>query len=139
MDVPPDLQDDGPIGCVAALAIGVLTVVLVNGAIYLLTDISLNLAEEWFTFLIQIAIVSAPFVLLAGLGIRNKLPWIVGLLLTFAFWGYYLFEGVSYRWYPDGSGADIGLGLIMLFSPIPIAALCLATWVLQRRTGPSQD
>lgn len=133
MDAPPALEDDGPIGCVIALAIGVLTVVLVEGAFVLLTDITLNLAEEWLTFLIQMAIVSAPFVLLAGLGIRNKLPWIVGLSLTAAFWGYYLFEGVSYRWHPDGSGANIGLGLIMLLSPIPIAALCLATWGLQRR------
>jgi len=139
MDAPPALEDDGPIGCVVAIAIGVLTMVLVNGAIYLLTDLSLNLAEEWFTFPIQVAIISAPFVLLAGLGIRNKLPWIVGLLLTFALWGYYLFDVVSYRWYPDGSGARIFLGLIFLFSPVPITGLCLATWALQRRTGPSQD
>lgn len=37
--------------------------------------------------------------------------------MTAAFWGFYLFRIT--RPY-EGGGADIGLGLLMMFSPIPI-------------------
>jgi hypothetical protein len=124
----------GPIGCAYAIAIGVLTVALVSGSFSVLTGQPLNLAEEWSVFLFQMLIVAAPFGLLALMGVGNRLPWLVGLSLTLALWGYSLFDGVSYQWHPDGSGANIGLGLIMLVSPLFIAAACLSAYAWQRRS-----
>jgi hypothetical protein len=65
-------------------------------------------------------------------GIRYKLPWLIALALTLALWGNLLFEGVSYQRHPDGSGANIGIGLIMMASPIAIAAIGLAVHALQQ-------
>jgi hypothetical protein len=133
--VTPQPAEDalGPIGCIYAVAIGVLTVAIVSGAFSLLTGQPLNLAEEWSVFLFQMLIVAAPFGLLALMGIGNRLPWLVGLAPTLALWGYDLFDGVSYQWHPDGTGANIGLGLVMLVSPFVIAAACFGADTWQRR------
>ena len=112
-------------GCALSLGIGVLTVLFVQGAFSLATHRSLNLTDEWRIFLAQILIAAAPFGLLALAGIRNRAAWLVGLALTAAFWGYYLFEGLRYQLSNDSSGANIGLGLVMLLSPVMISAACL--------------
>jgi hypothetical protein len=130
---PPPAEDGlGPIGCFFAIAIGVLTVTLSSLSFSLLTGRSLNLGEEWFVFLIQMLIVAAPFGLLAFMNV-GRLPWLVGLTLTLLLWGYVVFEGVSYQWHPDGSGANIGLGLFMLVSPFFVAAACVGVHGWQRR------
>jgi hypothetical protein len=90
------------------------------------------LDEEWGGLAFQALLVSIPFIAVAVTGTKKVAPWIVALSLTFAFWGYYLFRGVSYQWYPDGTGADIGLGLIMLVSPIVITACCVGVHFWQR-------
>lgn len=83
-------------------------------------------------------LVAAPYLVLALTGARRVLPWIVGLAMTLSLWGYALYSGVSYRWDPDGSGANIGLGLMMLASPFIIAPIVLGVHVLQRRgSAPS--
>ena len=110
-----------------------LTIAAESGLFSLLTGRPLNLAEEWGVFLVQMLIVAAPFGLLAILGIASRLPWLVGLALTISLWGYVLFEGVSYQWHPDGSGANIGLGLFMLVSPVFIAGICLGAHAWLRR------
>jgi hypothetical protein len=71
-------------------------------------------------------IASTPFIVLAIFGIRTRLPWIVGICLTAAFWGFYVYEIT--RPY-EGGGADIGLGILMLFSPLPIAGASLLSLV----------
>jgi len=111
----PAEESVGPGGCFLGIAIGVLTIVLFNGGLWFATGVS----EKWGMYLFQIILVAAPFVLLASLGVRAKLPWLVGLILTAMFWGYLFFDIVSSR--GDGTGANIGLGLFILASPLVIA------------------
>lgn len=132
---PPASPDPNPIGCLGALAIGVLVVAGEAIAFSLLTGRPLDLADESGVLLAQMLSVAAPFGLLALAGARRALPWLTGLALTLALWGYALFAGVRYQWHPDGSGADIGLGLIMFVSPLVIAAAALGAHAWQRRRG----
>jgi hypothetical protein len=123
--VLPEPISDGPSGCFLALGIGFLTVVGINGAFSLLTGADLNLSEEWGVFLFQVLLVAGPFALLAVTGVRGWLPWGVALAFTALFWGIYLTEGLTSR--GDGTGADIGLGLLMLVSPAIVAAAGVLT------------
>jgi hypothetical protein len=98
-----------------------------------LTGRPLDLAAERGVLLFQVAIVAAPFLLLALAGTRDKLPWLVAFALTLALWGYLLFDGVRYHWSGDTSGANIGLGLILLVSPLVIAGAAMAAYAWRRR------
>jgi hypothetical protein len=120
---PPPQRGAG--GCALALAIGVVTVVAVTGAHSLVTEKPVNLSEEWGVFLFQMLLVALPFALLAVAGIDRRLPWLIGLGLTAAFWGYYLFEGLRYHLSGDRSGVNLALAFAMLASPIFISAACL--------------
>ena len=68
---------------------------------------------------------AVPFLLLASLGIKKPLPWVVGLALTLALWGYGLYDTLTY--WGSGRGANIGLGLIFLVSPVAISVACLGS------------
>ena len=114
-----------------AVAIGVAVVAICDGLFTLLTGRPITFESDVAPF--QVGIVAAPFLVLAILGVRQRRPWLVGLALTFSLWGYYLFEGVRYQWSPDGSGANIGLGLIMLASPLVITPICVEIYRRQRR------
>jgi len=81
-----------------------------------------------FVLLFQVLIASTPFLLLALVESEEKTPWLLGISLTILLWSYYVFDGVSRR--GDGTGANIGLGLIMLASPIWISLPCM---VIARR------
>ena len=132
-DPSPDAgEGPTPVGCALGLAIGLFVVVGVNGGHALITGRSLDLADEWGVFLFQALIAGAPFGLLALTGIRNRAPWLVGIAMTVAFWGYYFFEAVRYHLSGDTSGANIGLGLLMMVSPIIITAACFVTFGIQR-------
>ena len=131
MDEPPAAEARTPLGCFLALAIGPLVAGGTAIAFSLLTGRSLN--HEWGNIAVQAALVSVPFIAVALTGTLRKAPWLVGLALTVILWGYYLYEGVSYQWRPDGTGADIGLGFMMLASPVVITAICLGVHWLQRR------
>jgi hypothetical protein len=119
---------------VVAASIGTVTVTVCNGLFAIIAGADLNLTDEWGVFLFQIMIVSIPFVLMAFAGIHSLKPWLVGCLLTAAFWGYYFYVGISSR--GDNTGANIGLGLLMLVSPILISGACIfiARWRGQGRT-----
>jgi hypothetical protein len=117
----------------AALGIGIGVVAAESILFSLLTGRPLVFAADVAP--INAIEAAAPFVVLALLRAR-LLPWLIGLALTLAAWGWLLFEGVSYQWHPDGSGADIGLGLIMIAAPIWITAPCLIAHAMQlRRRG----
>ena len=118
---------------IAAVLIGVLVITGVDLAFSLLTGRPFSFADGVAPF--QMVLVAFPFMVLALLGARQWLPWLAGLVPTLALWGWYLFKGVNYQWHPDGSGADIGLGLILLASPLVISAICVATFVLQQRSA----
>ena len=62
---------------------------------------------------------SAPYFALAVAGVVARRPWIAGLITTLAFWGFYLFEIT--RPY-EGGGANIGLALLMMVSPIVVVS-----------------
>jgi hypothetical protein len=80
---------------------------------------------------VQVLLASAPYLALAAGGVVARRPWFVGLALTCAFWGFYLFEIT--RPY-EGGGANIGLGILMLFSPSPIfVGSVIAALTLRRR------
>jgi hypothetical protein len=126
---PPDRP--APLGCLLALAIGFGTVAFELGALALLTGLPLSV-EGWPIHLLNALGVAFPFGLLALAGVRTRLPWAVGLVLTFALWAWFIYEGVSYQWNPDGSGANIGLGMILLASPMIIATAVFAAHATQR-------
>lgn len=134
-DVSPDGGGDGPGlgGCALALAIGPAVVIGEALAFSALTDRPLDWAPAGEVRLVQIAIVAAPFLLLSLAGTRDRLPWLVALALTLALWGYSLFDSVRYQWSGDRSGANIGLGLIMLASPWVIAAVSMGLYAWRRR------
>lgn len=112
-----------------AIFIGVVTVAGNTLIFSLLTGAALNLGDEFAMFAIQMVMVSVPFLLLALLGIRSRGPWLLGLGLTAILWGYYMFDSLSRR--GDGSGANIGLGLLLVASPVLISVACV---VAARRT-----
>jgi hypothetical protein len=122
-------------GCGLAVFIGLLTIVIVSGCFSLVTGRPLNLREEWGVFLFQALIVAIPFGLLALSGVRDRIPWLVGLALTTAFWGYYLFDGIRYQLGGDKSGVNFGLAFLMLASPAVISAACLVAAKARHRSS----
>lgn len=108
-----------------AFVIALGTVGVACATVAVVMQRSLNLSEEAGTFAFQVGLVSIPFLILAFAGVAKKLPWLVGLGMTAAFWGIYLADAI----YRDGggSGANIGLGLLILLSPMIITLSCLAT------------
>ena len=129
-----DREASGRIGLLGlALGMGVAVVAVENILFSLLTGRPLGFAADVEP--ITVAIVAAPFLILALLGARSRGPWLVAFAMTLLLWGYVLFEGVRYRWHPDDSGANIGLGLIMIFvAPVLITAAGLVAHVLAQRS-----
>jgi hypothetical protein len=114
-----------------ALVIGVV-VVAANALLFtLLTGRPLTYANDVEPH--QVTIVAIPFLVLALIGVGHRRPWGVGLALTLALWGFVLFDGVRYQWNPDGTGANIGLGLLVMVSPLFITAITVAIHLRQHR------
>jgi hypothetical protein len=130
---PIDDEKVGPGGCLAALAVGPLVAFGTAALWSHFTGRFLDFDEEWAVLAIQALLVSMPFVGVALTGTKRAAPWIVGLGLTLLLWGYYLFRTVSHQRHPDQVGADIGLGLAMLFSPVVITAGSIGVHLWQRR------
>ncbi len=130
---PPPAKSRRVNGCALALGIGVFTIVAVHAAFSLATGAPLNLGEEWGIFLSQMLLVAAPFGLLALAEVRDGVAWLVGGAFTATLWGYYLFDGIRYQLSDEISGANIGLGLMLLVSPVFISVACLATAAFRRR------
>lgn len=120
-------------GCATAVAIGAFTVLATDVIFSLVTQRPLNFPEEWVALLSQIGIASFPFGLLAISGVRDKRVWLLGIALTWALWGFYLFEVIRYHRSDDTSGANIGLGVFMLFAPVAIAVVCVVAAKRWRR------
>ncbi len=107
-------------GCVAALVIGLITIVVFYGSGLLLAAVSLRSisSEEWPIILWQVLLVALPFGLLALAGIRARMPWLVAIGLTIGFWvAFFVSILIASR---NGTGVNIGMALIMLVSPILI-------------------
>jgi len=78
---------------------------------------------EWIVVAVEMLLVAVPFLLLAFLKVRGRTPWLVGMGLTFGLWGYFAYEVLVHH--DENYGVDMGLGLVMLASPIIISAICL--------------
>lgn len=117
----------------AAIGIGIAVVALYDILFTLLTGRPIVFAMDVEP--VNALIVAIPFLILAFLGARTLLPWLVGLALTLAAEAYALVDGVTYQWHPDGSGANIGLGILMIFIVPPvISAACVAAYLLEKRS-----
>ena len=118
--------------CISAL-IGMATV----GSVFYMhsrtTGQEYDLSVEYGFFIVMAAMVSFPFAVLSLLGISRRLPWLVGLFLTFALWGWDFYDGVA-NW-GTGRGANIGLGLLLTVSPALIAVACLIAARYAERRG----
>lgn len=93
-----------------------------------------DLSEEESILAVNAAIISFPFVVIALLGTTQKAPWLVGLALTLALWGYALYDVLVGPF----EGANIGLGLLVVSSPIIITMVCLVVrgWSEKPETHP---
>lgn len=101
----------------------IVPAVVVGGAILVVLDKArgpVDLSEEWGVFAIQWLLVGAPFALLAVLRARTR-AWVTGVAVTLVFWSVY----VADAYLNTGGGANIGMGLIMLASPLFVAAAAL--------------
>ena len=108
-------------GCIWALGFGFITVATFYAVIIVVFGPPRGGVpfEEWPFVLIQVLIAAAPFGILARKGIRAKLPWLVAAILTVCFWGALFYSAwLAAR---DQTGANIGMGLVMLASPLLIA------------------
>lgn len=119
------------IGIIGALAIGLAVVAACNTVWAIAGDYPITTLWDEASPA-QVLLASFPYIILAIFGISARRPWLTGLSLTAAFWGYYLWEITHY----EGGGANIGLGILMTLSPIPITGaslLALATVADGRR------
>jgi hypothetical protein len=132
-ETSPDRDGPSLAGCALAIVIGPAIVAGEALAFAALTGRPVDLSAEGGVLLFEMLIVAAPFLLLSLAGTSDKLPWLVAFALTFALWGYFLFDGVRYQWSGDTSGANIGLGLIMLVSPLFITGAAMAVYAWRRR------
>lgn len=130
---PPQPSAGKGKGCGLALAIGALTIVVVSVTFSVATGSPLNLREELGVFLFQTLIVAAPFGVLSLAGIFDRMSWAVGLALTAAFWGYYLFEGITYQLSDDMSGVNFASIFLLMWSPVIIFAACFGVAKLGRK------
>lgn len=89
--------------------------------------------------LMNTILVAVPFLLLSSRGSTRLLPWIAGLAVTLWLRWHALQQGVAYQRAPDGSGVDMGLGLLMLVSPAFIAVICIAIDEMLRRRASGDD
>ena len=109
----------------AALGIGLAVVVLTHLA---------SAAPFVVTVLdpMLLTMVSIPFLVLAMGGIGERLPWLTGLALTVAVWGYILFGNHQ----PTGggrSGTGPGFALLVFASPLLISIACIAAYAIAKR------
>src|SRR5687767_13596630 len=72
-------------GCLLAVALGVSPVAVAVGLAWL-RGVPLNLAEEYHILLFQVLWTAMPFLLLALFGVRDRLPWLVGIVPTAILW-----------------------------------------------------
>jgi hypothetical protein len=119
-------------GCALAFFIGLFVIAAGNVAFMLITGMAISLSDGWPILLDQVLIAGAPYGLLALAGVRNRAPWIAGLTMTAALWGYYFIEGARNQLRGYTAGANIGPGLVMLASPVMISVICFAVHGAQR-------
>lgn len=116
------------IGLIAAFGIAAVTV---GGSVILAIQAGnrIDLTEEGGVLLFQIVWVAAPFVALSLAQVRAKRAWVAGVVVTLMFWSAYL----ASAYLSHGGGANIGMGLLMLASPLITAAAAFGASALRSR------
>ncbi len=109
-----------------ALVIGFAIV----GGVSFLTGNLYNLDEELGVLLFNVLVVAAPFAVLAMARESGRAAWLTAVGLTGAFWGLLVADMLIRR---GAGGANIGLGLLMLLSPLVITAGAFGAAVLAKR------
>ena len=119
-------------GCALAFAITSAFVAAIAVGFSLITGRALRGADS-VVWLLELAIIGPPFVLLGLGGIRDRLAWAVALVLTAILWTWYLYD------LSRGTGVNFLLGFIQVFvAPISISLLSFATAGM-RGTIPDWD
>ena len=126
MSRPADAHFTGNNGCLVALLIGLGTV----GGTALLTGASLNIRQEWGVLVFQVLFVAAPFGALATARESGRAAWLTAVALTVIFWGLMVADALVRR---GAGGADIGLGLLMLLSPLIVTGGAFAAGAVAKR------
>ncbi len=95
----------------------------------------LDMGEEVRARWVRTALAFAPFAAFAlWLAIRRvanvRRGLVAGVLVSLGLWGWYYVDGLM----NTGGGANIGLGLLMLVSPLPVF---IASWLFARVQDPS--
>ena len=111
-------------GVLYAALLGIIVPLAGNGIISIVSEAPLDFKNEWAVFLFQCIIIFLPFFLISAAGVSTLLSWTVGLVLTLSLWGYALADALLRR--GTGTGANIGLGLMVIASPVVISVVCLA-------------
>jgi hypothetical protein len=111
-----------------ALLSGPFTIAVINGCLFLiwgsdLSDITRHLEEEWGILLVNAVLVSFPFGCLALERVEAIKPWVTAAILTALVWALPLADVLVRR---GAGGANIGLGFLLLLSPVIITAVALA-------------
>lgn len=115
------------LGLILSLAIGLVVVGLCNTVWAAVTGAPI--ATMWReNSAIQIALAGLPYFVLAVCGINAQRAWVAALSVTAAFWGYYLWDIIHYT----GVGANIGIGILMMVSPVAVTASGLLAWSIGR-------
>ncbi len=114
-----------------AIIIPLLTIWIGAALFSVITGSPFHFVEELGPRLIQTLLVALPFIVLSVIGSKQSksaqngvnLALTLVIIGTFLFWGYYWFDGISYQLNNRTGGANIGIGLLMLISPLVISAL----------------
>jgi len=110
-----------------SLAIGVL-ITLAGNSIFVINNEHYRHSLEFNHLLCEIAIASSPFLVFAFLGITAREPWIYGIILTVVFQGWLVYDRLTRE------DSNIGLGMLLIASPIIIVMVGLLTMRSKART-----
>jgi len=83
--------------------------------------------------LVLMLMVATPFLILAAGGIRDRLPWLTGLALTAAIWGWLLLLPARMSG-AERETAGAGYALLLLGAPLLISVACIAAYAVGRRS-----
>jgi hypothetical protein len=89
--------------------------------------------DEWGNHVWYAVYYGFPFIVLALAGVRDGLAWSVGIALTAAMWGYLAWERSL------SQGANIPLGLGLMFFPLFLAGVCLCIAGMRGRIAWAHD
>lgn len=124
-----------------AALLGVGTVVLSNIAVSVvigrpvLDTNYVTVADLAITTILQSVFAALPMAVLAARGDTRRAMWVTAVLLTGVSWTYYVWQVWRDSLSGFESGANIGLGLIMLTAPFAILLVLKGVSMLEKRTA----